>query len=102
MSAELPAVALRRVVDHWRTMGAGLEFNGVIEKAARSLTTPGPDDWGVYAYARGFVVLRGDKGEALVNDGSGEVAYDATRKDCFFLTREAAQAAIAKATGGAA
>lgn len=52
--------------------------------------------WAVYPYQRGFVVLRGERGEALTNDGSNEPAFDAGRRDCFFLTRAAATAAIDK------
>lgn len=61
--------------------------------------TPGP--WKVYPFVRGFVVLRGIKGEALTNDDSNEIVYDASRRDCFFTTEAAAIAAIAKATGSA-
>lgn len=65
--------------------------------------TPGP--WGVYPYVRGYVVMRdlptssGVITEALASDGT--VKSDASRRDCFYVSAEAAQAAITKATEGA-
>ena len=53
-------------------------------------------EWNVYPYRRGFTVLATNsrRGESLTNDGSNAIAYDGTRRDCFFVTKEEAQAGI--------
>lgn len=52
--------------------------------------------WVIRPFVRGFVVLRGQCGEALTNDGTNETAFDAGRLDCFFVSRAEATAAIDK------
>jgi hypothetical protein len=52
------------------------------------------NEWQITVYRRGLTVERGNKSEALTNDGSNQIAFDSTRRDCFFVRREDAQKTI--------